>query len=135
MPPKDRLWVHHAVLLLLHCHSIFVSTLLLSYVGCTGANFYSLQALMSPKQDCVYSLRHSKSVAPSVWIIIASDDERDPEYVPPDTLTSTRATWTTRSTLTKVAPGGLTFSQLIEEHILTCTPSGYVAQSEGASGL
>ena len=118
MSPTNHLWVCHLVLQLLHCHSISIYTLLLSSVAYPGANCVSLQVLRAPKQDRVYSRGRSKSVAPSVWMFISSNDERDPEWVPPGTLTPTRAVRTTRATPTKVAPGGVTASQSEEERIM-----------------
>ena len=52
-------------------------------------NIDPLQVLstMAPKQDRIYARRRSKSVAPSSRMVIGSDDERDPEYVPPGTAT------------------------------------------------
>ena len=51
----------------------------------TRTNSDPLQVLstMAPKQDRAYARGQSKSVAPSAHLIIGSDDERDPEYVPP----------------------------------------------------
>ena len=37
---------------------------------------------MAPKQDRVYARGHSKSVTPSARLVIGSDDEHDPKYVP-----------------------------------------------------
>ena len=51
-------------------------------------------------------------------MVIGSDDECDPDYVPPGTLTPTRATRTTRSTTTKVEPGRVTASQSEESTYL-----------------
>ena len=50
----------------------------------TRTNSDPLQVLstMAPKQDRTYARGRSKSVAPSARLIIGSDDERDPEYVP-----------------------------------------------------
>ena len=38
---------------------------------------------MAPKQDRVYARGRSNLVALSACLVIGSDDERDPEYVPP----------------------------------------------------
>ena len=65
---------------------------------------------MAPKQDRVYSRGHSKSDAPSVQMVIGLDNESDLEYVPPGTLTPTRAAHTTRATPTNVTPSGVTAS-------------------------
>ena len=67
-------------------------------------------------------------------MFISSDDERDPQYVPPGKLNPTRAARTTKAAPTKVAPSEVTASHSEEECILTNTPSGSAAQSEGASG-
>ena len=50
----------------------------------TRTNSDPLQVLftMAPKQDRAYARGRSKTVAPSARLIIGSDDERDPEYVP-----------------------------------------------------
>ena len=37
---------------------------------------------MAPKQDRIYARRRSKSVSQFDRMVIGSDDERDPEYVP-----------------------------------------------------
>ena len=89
---------------------------------------------MAPKQDRVYARRRSKSVAPSARMVIGSDDERDPEYVPPGTSTPSRASRATRATPKKVASGVVTASQSDEERTLTGTPSGSATNEEGASG-
>ncbi|XP_069144452.1 uncharacterized protein [Solanum lycopersicum] len=49
------------------------------------------ELLMAQKQDHVYSQGRSKFIAPFFWMVISSDDDRDSEYVPPGTLTPTRA--------------------------------------------
>ena len=50
----------------------------------TRTNSDPLQVLstMAPKQDRTYARGQSKFVALSACLIIGSDDERDPEYVP-----------------------------------------------------
>ena len=57
---------------------------LLLLFATTRTNIDSLQVLstMAPKQDRIYARGRSKSVAPSTRMVIGSDDERDPEYVP-----------------------------------------------------
>ncbi|TMX04570.1 hypothetical protein EJD97_007517 [Solanum chilense] len=40
---------------------------------------------MAPKQDRVYARGRSKSIAPSACLVIGSDNERDPDNVPPTT--------------------------------------------------
>ena len=67
-------------------------------------------------------------------MIIGSDDERDPEYVPPGTSTLSRAARAPRATPKKVASGVVTASQSDEERTLTGTPSGSATNEEGASG-
>ena len=47
---------------------------------------------MEPKKDRTYARGRSKSVAPCARLIIRSDDERDPEYMPPGTSAPSRAT-------------------------------------------
>ena len=74
-------------------------------------------------------LRH-----PSARLIISSNDECDPEYVPLSTVTPARAAHTNRATPTKVAPGVVTASQSEEEHILIGTTSGSATPSSDASG-
>ena len=74
------------------------------------------------------------SVAPSAHMVIGSDDERDPEYVPPGTSTPSRAARAPRATSKKVAFGVITASQSDEERTLTGTPSGSATNEEGASG-
>ena len=78
-------------------------------------------------------MRVSKSVAPSARLVIASDDERDPKYVPPGTSTLSRAARIARATPKKVASGVIIASQSNEEHTLTDTPSRSAYNEEGAS--
>ena len=89
---------------------------------------------MAPKQDRTYARGQSKSVAPSARLIIGSDDERDPEYVPPGTSAPSRAASAPRATPKKVASGVVTASQSDKERTLTGTPSGSTENEEGASG-
>ena len=89
---------------------------------------------MAPKQDRVYERGQSKSVAMSDLLVICSDDERDPKYVPPGTSTPSRAARAARSTPKMVASGVVTASQSDEERTLTDTPSGSATNEEGASG-
>lgn len=49
----------------------------------------SLHVQMAPKLDIVYFKGRSKFVTSSHRMIGTSDDERDPEYVPPGISTST----------------------------------------------
>ena len=66
-------------------------------------------------------------------MVIGSDDERDPEYVPPGTSTPYRASHATRATPTKVASGVVTSSQSDEERTLTGTPSVSATHEERVS--
>ncbi|XP_069152820.1 uncharacterized protein [Solanum lycopersicum] len=75
-----------------------------------------------------------KYVAPPARLIIDSDDERDPEYVPPGISAPSRAAHAPRATPKTVASGVVTASQSYEERILTGTPSGLATNEEGASG-
>lgn len=45
--------------------------------------YMQVLTLMAPKKDRVYSYGHSKSISPSTWFVIGSNDERDLQYVPP----------------------------------------------------
>ena len=66
----------------------------------SSTNIDPLQKLstMAPKQDRVYARGRSKYVAPSARLVIGSDDERDPEYVPPGTSTPSRVARASRAT-------------------------------------
>lgn len=88
---------------------------------------------MAPKPDVVYSRGCSKSIAPSSRMVIGSNDDHVPEYVPPGTRTPTRASTTTQGTPKKVASGLVTASKFNEECILTGTPFGSSAYSEEVS--
>ena len=78
----------------------------------TRTNSDPLQVLstMAPKQDRTYARGRSKSVALSAHMIIGSDDERDPEYMPPGTSTPSTAARAPRATPKKVASGVVTAS-------------------------
>ena len=78
----------------------------------TRTNSDPLQVLstMAPKQDRTYARGRSKYVAPSARLIISSDDERDPEYVPPGTSTPSRAARAPIATPKTVASGVVTAS-------------------------
>ncbi|TMW98758.1 hypothetical protein EJD97_003517 [Solanum chilense] len=67
-------------------------------------------------------------------MVIDSDDDRHPEYVPPGTSTPSRAARTARATPKKVASSVFTASQSDEERTLTGTSSGSATNEEGASG-
>ena len=68
-------------------------------------------------------------MAPSQHLIDSSDNECDPEYVPPGTQTPTPAARDTRG-----KPSVVTSSQYDEERILTSTTFRSISGSEGASG-
>ena len=103
----------------------------------TRTNIDPLQVLstMAPKQDRIYACGRLKSVAPSACMVIGTDDERDPEYVPPGTSTPSRAARAPKATPKKVASGVVTASQSDEELTLTGTPSGSATNEDGASGF
>ena len=82
----------------------------------------------------MYARGRSKSIARSARMVIGSDDERDPEYVPPGTSIPSRASRVPRATPKKEASGVVTASQSDEERTLTGTPSGSATNEEGAFG-
>ena len=59
--------------------------------GRTNIDPLQVLSTMAPKQDQINARVRSKSVAPFARMVIGSDDERDPEYVPPSTSTPSRA--------------------------------------------
>ena len=89
---------------------------------------------MAPKQDRVYARGRSKSFALSAYLVIGSDDERDPEYMPPGTSTPSRVARAARATVKKVESSIVIASQFDEKHTLTGTPFGSATNEEGASG-
>ena len=89
---------------------------------------------MAQKKDRVYTRGRLKSFAPSARLVIGSDDEREPEYVPPSTSTLSRAARAPKATPKKVASGVVTASQSDEECTLTSTPFGSACNEEGGSG-
>ena len=89
----------------------FVSFLLVLFApSSTNVNYLQVLSLIKPKQDQIYARGHSKSIAPSTRLIIGSDDEHDPKYVPPGTTTPSRAACATRVTPKKVASDVFTAS-------------------------
>ena len=109
---------------------------LLVLFATTHTNIDPLHVLstMAPKQDRIYARGLSKSVTLFAYMFIASDDERDPEYVPPGTSTPSCAARAPRATPKKVSSGVVTASQSDEERTLTGTPSRSATNEEGASG-
>ncbi|TMX02551.1 hypothetical protein EJD97_021133 [Solanum chilense] len=89
---------------------------------------------MAPKQDRVYARGRSKCVALSAFLVIGSDYECDPEYVPPGTSTPSCVARAARTTPKKVASGVVTASQSDEELTLTGTSFGSATNEEGAFG-
>ena len=73
---------------------------LLALFATSHTNIDPLQVLstMTPKKDRIYARGRSKSVAPSARMVIGSNDESDPEYVPPGTSTSSRVARAPRAT-------------------------------------
>ena len=110
----------------------FFCVVLLVLFATTRTNIDPLQVLstMAHKQDRIYAHVRSKSVASSARMVIGSDDERDPEYVPPGTSTLSRASRATRATPKKVASSIVTTSQSDEERTLTGTPSGQLQMNK-----
>ena len=70
---------------------IFLYFFVLFATSSTNIEFLQILSILAPKQDRVYARGRSKSVAPSARLVIDSDDERDPKYVPRGTSTPSRA--------------------------------------------
>ena len=94
------------------CSYMYFVLFLLVFFAPSSTNNDSLQvlSLMALKYDRVYTCGHSKSVALSARLVIGSDDELDPEYVPPGTATPSRVACATRATPKKGAFGVVTAS-------------------------
>ena len=97
-----------------YCFNFFYVVLLVLFAT-TLTNIDPLQVLstMAPKKDRIYARGRSKSVALSSRMIIGSDDERDPEYVPPGSSTPSHASRAPKATPKKVASGVVTASSLM----------------------
>lgn len=89
---------------------------------------------MSPNPYIIYESGKSKSVSPFHLLIVQSDNERDPKYVPPGNHTPTLASRATWCTPKKVDPCVVIASQSDEQRSLTGTPSRSTSSFEGASG-
>ena len=76
----------------------------------TNSDPLQVLSTMAPKQDRTDARGRSKSVAPSARMVIGSDDEHDPEYVPPGTPTPSCAAPAPIATLKKVASDIVTAS-------------------------
>ena len=66
------------------CSYIYFVSFLLVLFAPSSNNIDALQvlSLMAPKQDRGYARGRSKSISLSSRVVIGSDDEYDPKYVP-----------------------------------------------------
>ena len=107
----DRQLVSRPAKTLQQYHFTFCFTFLFSslhvFFDSTGNNFFYFHVLtlMAPKLESVYTRRLLKFIAPSAWLVIRSDDERDPEYVPPGTITNAWAARTINPPPRRWRPG------------------------------
>ena len=95
---------------------------------------YRYDLLWHPSKTESTHAGDKKFAAPSARMVIGSDDESDPEYVPPGSSTLSYAARAPRATPKEVASGVITASQLDEERTLTGTPSWSATNEEGTSG-
>lgn len=89
---------------------------------------------MAPKPYIVYQRGRSKPVGPSRLLSGQSNDEQDPEYVPPSTRTPIAAARASGGIPKKVVPRVITTFQSDEERTLTITSSRSTSGSERESG-
>ena len=90
---------------------------------------------MAPKKKIIYARGKSKSVVPSRWVIVNSDNEQDPAYVPLGVTTQTTTPQVTKGDSRKVNPGVVTASQSDVERTLTDSPTGAESSSDGDSAF
>lgn len=93
----------------------------------------SLRVQIEPKKDIVYLRGKSKFMVLSCRIITTSVNEKDAEYVAPDTTTPAIFARAIKGTFQKVVPGVVTASQFEKERTLTYSPFGVASRYEGAS--
>ena len=115
------------------CSYMYFVLFLLVFFAPSSTNIDSLQvvSLMAPNK---LEFTHVGVQSLSARLVIGSDDEHDPEYVPTGTATTARAAHATRSMPKKVESGVVTASLSDEERTLTGTPSGTATQEELLSG-